>query len=489
MLPSGTDPALEELLDAEPTSTADLLARVEALEAALAASVADAPALAVDPPPDDALESTGTRPVAGFAGGQFFIQSDDGAFRLSPSVRMQFDGYLYVPFYAEPVAPRSGFLVRRARPELFGALFHDAVQFMVAGDFADIPNGLSATDVFLIFNLHPTLLRLQVGQFDLPFTLENRTSDRYIDFLERSIVVRSLGTSNKEPGIMVFGALDDQLLHYSIGLFSGDGINLGNLDDALDVVGRAFVRPFAASRGLLARAQVGGSLAWGARHNTNHPTLGGATRRGWLELSGGWPLGRTTYSGADGRGTEVGLVPEGDVVHAAAELSLPIGPLFARAEYLFTRQEVNENVLGSGLALRSAGLLEAHGLYVNLGGWLFGSPSILPDPGVQGAPFFDSTAGPPEEDWNLQLAARFEYLTAQYVAGADTGAHNLGASQVAGRYELFTFGGVASLWWTRHVRISLEYIAYLAGGGLNVNLPSFGRTDMHEVGLRVGLSL
>ncbi len=47
-------------------------------------------------------------------------------------------------------------------------------------------------------------LIFQAGQFDVPFTLENRTSDAYTDFIERAMVARSLGAPrNKEVGVMV----------------------------------------------------------------------------------------------------------------------------------------------------------------------------------------------------------------------------------------------------------------------------------------------
>ena len=113
--------------------------------------------------------------------------------------------------------PKSGAFVRRARVELrgwLGRLFY----FDVSGDFApepvagtDVaPSALPATDNYLAFAPFGDRLIVQAGQFDVPFTLENRTSDAYTDFIERAMVARSLGAPrNKEVGVMVHGLLGD----------------------------------------------------------------------------------------------------------------------------------------------------------------------------------------------------------------------------------------------------------------------------------------
>ena len=66
---------------------------------------------------------------------------------------------------------------------------------------------MNFTDVFI--NIGPTpWFNFQVGQFDAPFTLENRTSDKYFDFMERSLAVRAFAVpNNKEDGIMLWGYL------------------------------------------------------------------------------------------------------------------------------------------------------------------------------------------------------------------------------------------------------------------------------------------
>src|SRR5207244_381508 len=110
---------------------------------------------------------------------------------------------------AKDPRPKDTLFVRRARAELQGT-FMGHFDFHIAGEFASTPaTGATGTvaDAYVIVDYLP-YLKLQAGQFDLPFTLENRTSDKYFDFMERSVVVRSFGVpANKDQGAMLFGWL------------------------------------------------------------------------------------------------------------------------------------------------------------------------------------------------------------------------------------------------------------------------------------------
>ena len=429
-----------------------------------------------------------TAMTAGFSQGSFFIRSADGSFRFSPSLRLQIDGYAFGPEFRGLGQPRASVFVRRARPELFGTLFAGRVQFMLGGDFAEAQNGATATDVFLIFNFNP-LFRLQVGQFDLPFSQENRTSDRYIEFLERSLVVRNLGTANKEPGLMVFGALREQRVHYAVGVFTGNGINVRNLDNAWDVVGRAFYRPLA-GHPRWGRAQVGGSFQWGTRRRTNQPFVSGAgpADGGWLTTSGGYPFFVTRYPAADGSDTPIGVVPEGTVARQAVEVSVPVGPFVLRSEYIHFRADADENILTVGAPIRAGGTIDAHGVYVLGSYWVFGDPRILPDAGIQAAPFFDATGRPPEGAFHLQVSVRFDFLDVDYEAGAVQGTSLLGPSLVEDGYQLWDVALGANLWWSRHVRFSVNYIFNRVRASA-ANLPAADQDFLHELGFRVALAL
>ena len=94
------------------------------------------------------------------------------------------------------------------------------------------PSLLPASDEYLTFAPFADQLMVQAGQFDVPFTLENRTSDAYTDFIERAMVARSLGAPrNKEVGVMANGLLGDRRFYYSAGLFNGEGPEFRNIDN------------------------------------------------------------------------------------------------------------------------------------------------------------------------------------------------------------------------------------------------------------------
>ncbi|TAK33313.1 MAG: hypothetical protein EPO40_00565 [Myxococcaceae bacterium] len=443
-----------------------LEARVRALEAAAAAPTATPPL------------------TAGWNNGLFFLRSADGAFTLFPSARMQIDAYAYTPAFEAPGQPRAAVFLRRLRPELLGSLFHERVDFMLAGDFAAPLNGQATTDAFVTFNVHDWL-HVQVGQFDLPFTLENRTSDRVIDFMERSFTVRNLGASTKEPGLMLWGGLPDRRFYYSVGLFNGDGVNVRNLDNAFDVVGRVFARPFAGASSSLSRLQVGASGSFGAHHDTNQP-LGASP--GWLSTASGYAYFRNTYAGADGNGTVIAAVPQGDVARVAAEVNVPIGRVVFRAEGIWMKGDVAENLLAAGVPLRGVGSLRALGGYAQLAFWPVGSSAVLSDPGVGSMPRVVEANRTPPSGFNLQLVARGEYDRVEYQPGATIGVNQLGPSQAAGSYTYWSVGLGANLWWTRHVRWTIDYVANHVEGAA-ANLPSPGQGFLHELGARVGLSL
>ena len=213
-------------------------------------------------------------PIAGFTDGTAFLRSPDNQFVLLPSGRLQVDGYAFVRPTSE--MPEATVLLRRARLELagwVGSWFY----YSIAGDFAlGAPAGadprpqsfIATTDDFVAVAPLKDKVILQVGQFDAPFTLENRTSDKYFDFMERSLAVRAFGVpGNKDIGVMAFGTLPKKLAYYSVGVFDGEGQNIRNQDNYFAVIGRAFVSPLAPWARL--RTEIQRPLSWRRRSSTS----------------------------------------------------------------------------------------------------------------------------------------------------------------------------------------------------------------------------
>ena len=135
---------------------------------------------------------------------------------IFPSGRFQVDGYFFHSARTRPV-PNNTFLLRRARLELAGWIGPSSTSASPASfalgppaSAAPVaPANLATTDDYVALAPWDNLAILQVGQFDAPFTLENRTSDKYFDFMERSITVRAFGIpDNKEMGAMLHGIND-----------------------------------------------------------------------------------------------------------------------------------------------------------------------------------------------------------------------------------------------------------------------------------------
>ena len=113
--------------------------------------------------------------------------------------------------------------------------------FEVTADFAQA-NGSSTTYTPLdvaYMNFHWwDQAQFQFGQFKMPFSLEERTSSRFIDFQERSFVNNGSLTPGKERGAMLHGT-PVAGLNYAIAFSTGQGKNTNDADqreDAKDII-------------------------------------------------------------------------------------------------------------------------------------------------------------------------------------------------------------------------------------------------------------
>ncbi|HVR02569.1 MAG TPA: porin, partial [Polyangia bacterium] len=139
------------------------------------------PVVVAPPPPPE-------EPLAGFSNGTAFLRSPDNGFVLFPNGRLQSDLYLYKTGAPYALVPKNSFILKRARLELAGWV-GAFVYFQIGADFATgapaaagvtpAQTNINATDDFVALAPCEDYFILQVGQFDAPFTLENRTSDKY----------------------------------------------------------------------------------------------------------------------------------------------------------------------------------------------------------------------------------------------------------------------------------------------------------------------
>jgi phosphate-selective porin len=411
-----------------------------------AALVALAPTARADeaPAPAPAVE-----PIGGFTDG-IFLRSRDGQVVLFPGGRLQVDGAFF-----PRQTPKSGVFIRRARVELRGWL-GPVFYFDVSADFApqppagaDVaPSVVPVADNYLAFAPFGDRLIIQAGEFDAPFTLENRTSDAYTDFIERAMTARTLGAPlNKEVGVMAHGLVADGRFYYSGGLFNGEGPGFRNLDNQTDSIGRVVATPFAASTGALRGLAIGGS-AWYGNHVLGPEAPVQATPGGMVFFEPHWTAG--------GQATPLAyeLHAQGTATAFGGELNLPIGERFGlRGEVVWKRQHLIETSGSPGAAVGDATLDGISG-YGEVWFWIWGDARLLPPPGLElplrvsgEAPFGSLlTEG-------LQLAVRAEVLN-ENLTSDNTALGDPGISTT--RVTSGTVG--VNYWRGRFVRLSANYI-------------------------------
>ena len=169
-------------------------------------------------------------------------ESGDGENKMSVNGRIQLD-YRNNDINGGTAANANiadTFEVRRAYLGAKGT-FAKYYDFEVTADFAQASGtsaGYTPLDVAYM-NIHWwDQAQFQFGQFKMPFSLEERTSSRFIDFQERSFVNNTSLTPGKERGAMLHGT-PIKGVNYAIAFSTGQGKNTNDADqreDSKDII-------------------------------------------------------------------------------------------------------------------------------------------------------------------------------------------------------------------------------------------------------------
>ena len=163
----------------------------------------------------------------------FKINSGDGKSSFSVNGRIQFDSRQYFDVSGASTANANiadTFDVRRA---LLGAkgTFKKYYDWDVTLDAAQATNIIDVA--FLNINYFEKKAMFQFGQFKTPYSLEERTSSRFIDFQERSFVNNTSLTPGKERGFMIHGTPLTGV-NYGLAFTTGQGKNANDADQRED---------------------------------------------------------------------------------------------------------------------------------------------------------------------------------------------------------------------------------------------------------------
>jgi Phosphate-selective porin O and P len=407
----------------------------------------------------------------------------DDSISISPGARLDLDGGAL----DGSGGASASLLVRRARLHVTGAI-GPWVSYSAAAEYASPPGARSAVwapaDVFVAVAPLGSLLALQAGQFDAPFSLENRTADDALDFLERSIAVRAFGIpENKATGAMLTGVDDAQHFHYALGVFDGDGPSLRSLDNQFDVMARAWLEPFSfAGPTPLRELSLGGSLWLGDRANAL-PLDAQATSEGFAFAR--FEPYTTTVGGAPRQLRQVGRRAE-----AAVELDAPLAPRYgARGEILWRRSPLSEEDVTdpSRPVILGGANLDGWAAYGEAWFWALGDERSAPGTrhGLEAIGRHAPSSQAPRD--GLMLALRISHVDEEVWQETDATLLNLrdpsvGITRVTS-YEL----GV-NYWHARAFRATCNYLVNRISG-TTPEVRSLGVSTEQELLLRLGITL
>jgi len=503
-VPTSTDTSAVNTPAAAPPAAAPAVAPAPAAPTEVApppAPIVAASAVVVPPPPPP-TSSSATKdgnPLAGFHSDLFYLRDADDNFRLYVQGRGQIDFYGYAGPGVSDTTLKPTLFLRRIRPELTGEFFH-SFWFSIAGDFGatslDNPKGTNETsaakpgvaptettgayagaqtahigaaptDVFINYRAHP-LFNVQIGQFDAPFMMENRTSDKYIPFMERSLAVRDVGIpTNKEIGGMAWGETPDRYWFYSVGLFNGDGQNKLNTDSGGDLLARTFLHPLASAKNELKDLQIGVSFRYGDRdHRFTYYDYPGMTTQG------NYTFWSPTYAGSEGT---THILPSGHQTGIAGELRIPVSLVDLTSEFIYIKnhtrevQEGYQAVLGDSLR---RGDLSGYSYYAQVGVWL-GKRDVNGLPGYENLPHVDfSKADPVEPPSSVQLLAKWEQVHLKYDSASVAGTKDTKNADGDIKVNAFSLG--LNYWATKHVRLTADYVLNMFPDSAPMSATSMG---------------
>lgn len=182
--------------------------------------------------------------------------------------------YTNQPLNDGTISETSAFQIRRARLDIKGDIT-PMLDFRLQADFANSPK---LVDAFVRVKCCK-FINLQVGQFKIPFTLENPYAPLDLEFESNAQVITHLSgykdvtgiesyATGREIGAQIYGTLAEferdgkkyPILSYAVGVFGGNGINVKKDNMAKDLAGRIEFRPF------VKNLTLSGSAYWG-RYN------------------------------------------------------------------------------------------------------------------------------------------------------------------------------------------------------------------------------
>lgn len=175
----------------------------------------------------------------------------------------------------------SGFEVKDAAITVSGDAWKDVAYRICLQSNKATKAGTSTIYATWLFDAYidwkpSTLYSFRVGQYKRPFGFEQSTAATSLDFINAAQITGKFNSSNRDQGVMVFGAWND--LNYSLSLSNGSSYNIKDSNWTKTVVSRVYYAP-------MAGMTVGGSAEYGTQNLVGKSLY---NRHAGLEFSWDW---------------------------------------------------------------------------------------------------------------------------------------------------------------------------------------------------------
>jgi len=478
---------------------------------------APAPAVATDATQTSASqlhlsgpESDAFRARLDYSDGSFYLRSSDDNLVFVPGGRMHIDTYGFagpgVSDYhrSNGTGLKVNLFFRRFVVEI-GGLVRKKFFYWIGANMGQTSldasqNSTSTANVYdgFIGYMPVPNIRIYAGQYNAPYTMENVTSSRWLDLMERSLSVRAIATPyNKADGLMVWADTENQMVEGQIGVFGGDGQNRPNIDNNVDGMGRILVRPFITSRSdafKRAHIGVGGRFGWRDHDFVRYDAPS-------LSTPGGYTFWSSSYSvtGSDGSSTTMHIQPYRAQGSISGELYLPFERFDVRGELVYVNEGRREVTDSDKASTVRAGVFRGVSGYAQISWWPWGTPRVNGNPaGYYGVLKVPEGLGK-QAPYGVQLVGRLEAVRLHYNSNSRAG-DNGKYDQTSDAISVNVAQAAINYWATKHIRLTAEYSLYhFPGDGKSTKNQAVApgvaaKVDpsadiLHEISVRFGLAL
>lgn len=369
-----------------------------------------------------AKEYKATNPLnvtASWKHNQIYFESGNGQFTMHVGGYAQFDfgGATINDNLRTALGSKAGSLAgygaeaRRVKPTIEGTLYGD-FDYKVQIDFGG--GSTTLQDVWMTYYGLPCFANIRVGHMKEPFSLEELTSDEWLEFTERSVAnafVTANQYSDRNTGIMLFNTEFDQRMTWAAGGFiqqdNSSGTSFQPYNNA-NFAARVTALPWYADNGceLL-------HLGFGFRHlfRTDNPSSVNAT--GFTELEylskPEWHLGGINT-------VNTGPISADGVNEINPEFAFSYGPFSVQGEYFdsFLDHASMYYYSGTPSRLHATGISSPNldGYYVMATCFLTGEHRVYdPRYGVFARPKPNCNFNPAACTWGAwEVAARYDSI-------------------------------------------------------------------------------